>query len=72
MDYVSISNSGIVWALCGITVFIAFIQALLYTRMATKTAKQASIPDEIPKKAFKIGDRKRVVEGKSVGRGVGR
>ena len=34
MDYVEISNSMIVYLLCGITVAIAFVQAVLYIRMA--------------------------------------
>lgn len=36
MDYVEISNSMIVYLLCGITVAIAFVQAVLYIRMAKK------------------------------------
>ena len=36
MDYVEISNSMIVYVLCGITVAIAFVQAGLYIRMAKK------------------------------------
>ena len=36
MDYVKISNSGVLWLLCGVTVIISFVQALLYMRMAKK------------------------------------
>lgn len=55
MDYVKISNSSILWLLCGITVFISLLQAILYMRMAKKTAVRANIPDSIPKKAFRVG-----------------
>ena len=44
MDYVEISNSMIVYLLCGITVVIAFIQAVLYIRMAKKMTVKANIP----------------------------
>ena len=43
MDYVKISNSGVLWLLCGVTVIISFVQALLYVRMAKKTAVKANI-----------------------------
>lgn len=44
MDYVEISNSMIVYLLCGITVAIAFVQAVLYIRMAKKMTVKANIP----------------------------
>ena len=49
MDYVEISNSMIVYLLCGITVAIAFIQAVLYIRMAKKMTVKANIPATVPK-----------------------
>ena len=55
MDYVKISNSGVLWLLCGVTVIISFVQALLYMRMAKKTAVKANISNEIPKTAFRVG-----------------
>ena len=55
MDYVKISNSGVLWLLCGVTVIISFVQALLYVRMAKKTAVKANISNEIPKTAFRVG-----------------
>ena len=55
MDYVEISNSIIVYALCGITVAIAFVQAFLYIRMAKKMTVKANIPKEVPKTAFRVG-----------------
>ena len=55
MDNTTIANSAIVWGLCSITVFIAFVQAILYIRMAIKATKLAKISPEIPKKAFRVG-----------------
>lgn len=55
MDYVEISNSLIVYALCGITVVIALVQAILYIRMAKKMTIKAQIPQKIPKTAFRVG-----------------
>ena len=55
MDYVKISNSGVLWLLCGVTVIISFVQAVLYMRMAKKTAVKANISNEIPKTAFRVG-----------------
>ena len=49
MDYVEISNSMIVYLLCGITVAIAFVQAVLYIRMAKKMTVKANIPATVPK-----------------------
>lgn len=54
-DYLVIANSGTMWLLCGITVFIAMLQALLYMRLAKKTAKKAAVPDEVVSKSFRIG-----------------
>ena len=55
MDYVEISNSLIVYSLCGITVVIALLQAILYIRMAKKMTVKAQIPAKIPKTAFRVG-----------------
>ena len=55
MDYVEISNSMIVYLLCGITVAIAFVQAVLYIRMAKKMTVKANIPTTVPKTAFRVG-----------------
>lgn len=54
MDYVEISNSMIVYLLCGITVAIAFVQAVLYIRMAKKMTVKANIPATVPKTAFRV------------------
>ena len=43
------------YALCGITVAIAFVQAFLYIRMAKKMTVKANIPKEVPKTAFRVG-----------------
>lgn len=55
MDYLSIANSPIFWVLCAITVLISLAQALLFMRQARKTAAEIQLPQELPKKAFKIG-----------------
>lgn len=55
MDNLTIANSAMVWLLCGITVVIAFVQAILYMRMAHKTAAKAQIPQDVTKKSFRIG-----------------
>lgn len=55
MEYLSIANKPIFWVLCSITVLISFGQALLFMRQAKKTATEIQLPDEMPKKAFKIG-----------------
>lgn len=36
MDYLQISNLPIMWLLCGVTVFIAALQAILFIRSANK------------------------------------
>ena len=55
MDYVKISNSFTVYLLCGITVVIALLQAVLYIRMARKMTVKANIPAAVPKQAFRVG-----------------
>ena len=55
MDYVKISNSFTVYLLCGITVVIALLQAVLYIRMAKKMTVKANVPAAVPKQAFRIG-----------------
>lgn len=54
-NYLKIANSGMIWALCSITVFIALLQAILYMRMARKTALEANIPQDVVKTSFRIG-----------------
>lgn len=49
------SNQPILWLLCGITVFVSAVQAVLYMKQSSKMAKQASIDPTIPKQAFRIG-----------------
>lgn len=55
MDYLQISNLPIMWLLCGVTVIIAALQAVLFIRTANKAAKACSIDPAIPKKAFRVG-----------------
>lgn len=55
MDNATVANSAIIWALSSITVLIAFVQALLYMRMAKKSTITANLSPEIPRKAFRIG-----------------
>jgi len=55
MDYLQISNLPIMWILCGFTVVIAALQAVLFMRAAKKATSEARIDPEIPRKAFRIG-----------------
>ncbi len=55
MDYLQISNLPIMWVLCGFTVVIAALQAILFMRAAKKATVEAALDPEIPKKAFRIG-----------------
>lgn len=55
MDYLQISNLPIMWLLCGVTVFIAALQAILFICSANKATKACSIDPAIPKKAFRVG-----------------
>ncbi len=56
MKYVAeVSNKPILWVLCGITVFISALQAVLYIRQCNKMTRQAGIAPNIPKEAFRIG-----------------
>lgn len=55
MDYLQISNQPIMWVMCGFTVFIAALQAVLFLRAAKKATVECRIDPEIPKKAFRIG-----------------
>ncbi|MEG1837159.1 MAG: DUF5058 family protein [Synergistaceae bacterium] len=54
-EILAVANLPIVWLLCGVTVVVSLIQALLYTRMAKKTAVEAGIPESVTKVAFKVG-----------------
>ena len=55
MGYLQISNLPIMWLLCGVTVFISALQAILFIRSANKATKACSIDPAIPKKAFRVG-----------------
>ena len=55
MDYLQISNQPMIWVLCGITVAIAALQAVLFIRLAKKTSAEVSLDPAIPQKAFRIG-----------------
>lgn len=50
-----VSNSPIVWVLCGITVIISAIQAVLYMRKCSQMTKVAKLDQNIPKEAFRVG-----------------
>lgn len=50
-----VSNSPILWLLCGITVFISALQAALYIRQCGRMTKKAGIDPGIPKEAFRVG-----------------
>lgn len=50
-----VSNSPILWLLCGITVLVSAIQTVLYMRECSKMTKEAKIDPTIPKQAFRVG-----------------
>ena len=50
-----VSNSPILWLLCGITVIISAIQTVLYMRQCSKTTRVAGLDPKIPKEAFRVG-----------------
>ena len=50
-----VSNSPILWLLCGITVVLSAVQAVLYMRQCGKITKEAGIDPHIPKEAFRVG-----------------
>lgn len=54
-EILKIANSPILWVICGITVAIAVIQALLYMRLARKVSKDIGISQERCKQAVKTG-----------------
>lgn len=54
-DYLKIANSGIAWLLCAATVIITVLQAVLYVRMARRTARKAKIDPTVVKTSFRIG-----------------
>ena len=54
-DISQIIQSPAIWLLCGVTVALVIVQAVLFMRLAKKTAAQCSIEEDIPRRAFKIG-----------------
>jgi len=50
-----VSNSSILWVLCGFTVFVSLLQTVLYMRQCSKMTKEARIDPTIPKEAFRVG-----------------
>lgn len=50
-----IANKPIFWVLCSITVIITIIQAVIFTRLARKTANTIGVPKSTCDKAFKTG-----------------
>lgn len=50
-----VSNSPILWLLCGITVIISAIQTVLYMRQCSKTTRVSGLDPKIPKEAFRVG-----------------
>ena len=55
MNTLSIANSAILWPLCGITLVVVLAQAMLFMRLAKKTAKQISLAPEVTNRAMRIG-----------------
>lgn len=54
-EILKIANQPILWPLCAVVVAITLVQALLYTRLANKTAVKLGISKETCSKAFKAG-----------------
>lgn len=54
-DYLDYANSGMVWALCAITVVIMIVQVVLFRRAALKTAHELKMPKETTDLAFRTG-----------------
>ena len=54
-EILRIANLPIFWALCSIVVIITIIQAVIYTRLARKTASTLGISKDICNTAFKTG-----------------
>lgn len=54
-EILKVANEIGVWLAAAPVVIITAIQALIYTRLARKTAKEMNIPDEKCDKAFKTG-----------------
>ncbi|OUO93251.1 DUF5058 family protein [Cloacibacillus sp. An23] len=54
-DYLKIANSGMAWILCSVTIIITVLQAVLYMRMAKKTAAEAKLDPSVAKTSFRIG-----------------
>ena len=54
-EILRIANQLILWPLCAVVVLISLIQAILYTRLANKTAKTLGMTSETFEKAFKGG-----------------
>lgn len=50
-----ISNAPILWLLCGVTVAVSVIQAVLYMKQCGRIAKEAQLDPALPKQAFRIG-----------------
>ena len=51
----TVSNAPIFWVLCGVTVVLSAIQAILYMRQSFKTAKEVNLDPKIPREALRIG-----------------
>jgi hypothetical protein len=54
-EILKIANGTGIWLVASITVLIAVIQAVLYTKLANKTAKKIGMEEATCKKAFKTG-----------------
>ena len=54
-EMLRIANQTILWPLCAVVVIISLVQAILYTRLANKTAKTLGISSDTCKKAFRAG-----------------
>ena len=55
IDVTEISQQPVIWVLCGLTVVLVAVQAVLFLRLARRTARESSLDPNISRKAYKIG-----------------
>ena len=54
-DITQITHQPVIWILCSLTVIVVAVQAVLFVRLAKKTAGDSALDPGIAKKAFNIG-----------------
>lgn len=54
-EILRIANLPVFWVLCSVVVIVTLLQAVIFTRLAKKTAKKIGVSDQVCNKAFKTG-----------------